>query len=517
MNKLRITFIFFILCLPSLLAARAPTLIIGEHFEERAGKGMEIHTNPAGVKVFINGIERGLTPVSFDEILPDEYSIRLTRDDYETQEFNITVHSHSRLFIAIEMKRMQGQASISVFMEQEGSEPLLFEPQLFTRAANNNAAITLCSDNKAQLNLHTGYHTITIRAFGWEDSSVTLLIEHNAVVTADIYMKPAVFRLQNLTQRRERLNPLNAGNLGITEYRFEVSAPGEGFIKILDSNGTTVYTRQLNQFNTWIQRETWNGRDTYGNLLPQGYYTVVIEAESLSLQLETEINYSQSIFPQSLESSIAGLSFAPLPHVLPPGSYQFDAGIQYDSSAFPFKINMRVSPYNRLELTTFFNINPSIKNQTGWGVSGSIKYNFTDGTGSIPLAFSAGVSYAWANENGEYPLSPGRGAGLYVPVSLELKSFSFVFCPALFWRGPQGLTPELFLSAGILYRDNWFNAGISARFELDFSDDKIKLFAGAEARFYPPPSNFVFSCQAGLRKINESLSFFGGLGIGVIY
>jgi len=55
---------------------------------------------------------------------------------------------------------------------------------------------------------------------------------------------------------------------------------------------------------------------------------------------------------------------------------------------------------------------------------------------------SAAASYSWAGKNGEMPLSPGRGAGLHIPLSLELSNFSIALCPAVFWRGPEGITPK---------------------------------------------------------------------------
>jgi hypothetical protein len=219
------------------------------------------------------------------------------------------------------------------------------------------------------------------------------------------------------------------------------------------------------------------------------------------------------------------------------GSFQLEGGIIFGSfhapekntddqkerflSSLPFEIGLRFSPVNRLETALAFNTNPQLDNSNGWGITGSLTFNILHGNTALPLALAAGASYAWAAENGEAPLSPGRGIGLYSPLSLELTSFSVVFSPGIFWHGPDTPAPLLLLSGGVLYRRDWINAGLSMRSEFNFSEiplaDNIRLLTGAEARFYPPPSNLLFSFQAGIWTRGPHLGGYGGLGIGVVF
>jgi hypothetical protein len=71
---------------------------------------------------------------------------------------------------------------------------------------------------------------------------------------------------------------------------------------------------------------------------------------------------------------------------------------------------------------------------------------------------------------------------------------------------------------------NWLYTGLSARLEFDFNDiedfsfaNNMRLLAGLEARFYPPPSNLVFSFLAGIAVHGNKSGGFGGIGIGVIF
>jgi hypothetical protein len=437
---------------------------------------------------------------------------------------------------------LRGFAYITVHRADENLQALPFNPQIFTNALDESlSAVSLTDDFETLLNLPAGYNIIRARAFGWEDALVTVLISEDNTTPVDIYMRPAVFRIGNASQSRKRFNPLNSSSLGSAEYRFEVSAPGSAEMTVRDRSGSVVYSRQLDDFSTWAQRVTWNGRDIYGNPVPEGAYTVLIEAsplftvdeeekEALQITMESEVDYSIDLFPLSLTGGTPGLMFAPLPHVLPAGSYQIEAEIFYGSFlsqrnagvtaiiGFPFGIGLRVSPFKRLETAAFFNVNPRVDNSIGFGISGSVKYNILNG-GAFPLALAAGVSYAWADKNGEDPLSPGRGVGLYIPLSLELAGFSIIISPAIFWRGPEGLIPAFLLSAGILYRGGWFTTGLSARVEFDFIENSTgpKILAGLEAHFFPPPSTLFFSVKAGIWTKDSQTSGYGGAGIGLVY
>ena len=534
-----IVFLFLFCLFPRLSEAKEISNIIGDTFEEISGKGLEIRTNPSAVKVFIDGAERGVTPISFDSIASGEHQIKLSKDGYKDRIFNVVLFNTSRLVVSIEMKEEQGSVKVSVSKAQDSPEQLPFH----ARISSETQFYTLPSDNTILLNLPIGYRTIRARAFGWEDASVTVLIEEDKTASVNIIMRPAELKIKNISASKRRFNPEISGGMGVIVYSFEVSAPCEGNFYVYDKSGNLVYQEELKEFTSWEQSVTWNGRDSSGNILPEGVYTVSIEVSALQtssrneepvkVSLGAEINCSINIFPLSTESVVSGLAFTPMPDTLPKGSYQFEAGLFYNNfpavgseggvvSSLPFKISMRVSPANKLELTSAFNINPLSENQTGWGVSGSVKINILDG-GAIPFTMSAAASYSWAGKNGETPLSSGRGVGLYLPFSLELFSFSLTLSPAAFWRGPQGITPEFFLSSGIMYKGSWFNVGISERQEFNFADksDKFKtsrIFLGAQAYFFPPPSIFYISLQAGGILIQENRSgFYGGLGLGIVY
>ena len=534
MSKSRKFFLFItLLCIfPALLAAQRAGDIFGDTFEEIAGKGLVVRTNLAGVRVFVDGMERGLSPVTIGTLSPGEHSVRLYKEGCKERQFNITIFNNSCLLVSIEMEDERGEVLVSVRKAQGSSDQLPFNPEIASYP------VSLSSDNTTVLNLPVGYQIIRARAFGWEDASVTVLVDEKKPVAVEIILRPAELKLKNASASRRRFNPNNTGNMGAVIYRFETTAPGLGTFSVYDKNKSLVYQKNLNQFTAWEQSVTWNGRDSSGNLLPEGVYTILIEAAGplllssikstpVTVSLETEINYSNNIIPLSLSGGLSGLAFSPLPHVLPAGSFQIEGGIFAGNfndeklfSVLPFETGIRISPFDSIEISSVFNINPRFNStvKTGWGVSGSAKYNILNGSG-FPLAFAAGFSYTWAGKNGEFPLNSGKGIGIYTPLSLELENISIVFSPGVFWRDQSGSVPELLLSTGVLYHGVSFFAGLSARTEIDFSEDKInpKILAGAECRYNPPSSNIVLSCQFGMWAQNSRIGGYGGLGIGVIY
>jgi len=193
-NRTRVTITFLILfCLfPRISSAKEISNIIGDTFEEISGRGLEIRTNPSAVKVFIDGVERGLSPISFDNLSAGEHQIILSKDGYKDRKFNVTLFNTSRLVVSIEMEVKRGVVLVSVSKAPGSPDELALNPQISATALDETITANLSNDGKTQMNLPEGYRAVRARAFGWEDASVTVLVSEQAAVNADIIMKPAV-------------------------------------------------------------------------------------------------------------------------------------------------------------------------------------------------------------------------------------------------------------------------------------------------------------------------------------
>ena len=488
--------------------AQSPGDIVADSFEETAGSGLVIRTNPAGARVFINGVEQGLTPANFNSLAPGEYNIRLVKENYLDRTFNVTLFPSSRLTASIKMEQPQGTVQLSIKKidnETAGNSAMPFNPQVSVSSFGN---VPLDDDYKAELNLPAGYYTFRVQAFGWEDASIAVLVTED-VIPVNIDMNPAEFRIANLTQSRKSFNPLNknANRLNSIEYRFEVTAPGTGLFNVIDNKDAVVFSKQLDNFDARLQQFTWNGKDSSENPLPEGIYTVSIQAENNEIKIQTEIDYSLELFPLS--------SFIPMPYTLPAGSFQIESAIGYvnfdSSTSIPFTFGFRISPINNLETALNFIINPQT-NDANWGITGSVKYNFIKN--KSPVTFALGVSYSYLSDNED-------GVYIHLPVSFKIASGSLIFTPEIFLHGldkSDEFNPALLLSAGYFLRYEKIQAGLSAKAEIDLKNNtKPRYFACAETQIFPVSSGFYFSLQAGICTQDSRIGGFGSAGLGVVY
>jgi hypothetical protein len=545
------TFLFFFLMFPvcfgfsPALFARNVSDITGDTFEEVEGRGLLIRTSPIGARVFVDGLERGQTPLALDNIRSGNYRIRLIKEGYRERRFTVTISTESRTVISIELEEARGQVLFHI-RKGEGSPPeemLPFNP-VVTAGAETAAVYPLAGEN-VLLTLPVGYRTIQVRAFGWEDTLRTVYVREEMITSVTLVMKPAPFIIKRGSVSRSRFNPANSGSLGHTEFRFEVSAPGRGALTVKSQDGSVVYSTALGPFRTWSQSAAWDGRGRNGDPLPRGTFRVFIEAESVPwdgsapvsqvLILETEIDPSLAIYPLSLQGVFAGLLFAPAPAALPRGSFQIEAGLFFGKTApaerafsgLPFDTGIRLSPWDRYELTILLNARPKFGDTAAWGAAGSFKYVFLHSDeGVYPLGFAGGFSYAWA-EDGAAPLGPGTGMGFCFPLSWRFNALTLIFSPGIQWPIPYDLVTRPVVAGGVHYRGSWFIAGLSLKQEFNVSDLKsgrdernrspVFLQAGGEIKLYPPPSNMVFTLSGGVWYNGSEVGGFGGVGIGLIY
>jgi hypothetical protein len=529
-----------LLILTVTLVSAAPALR-GEDFredriEETEGRGLWIRSAPSGAAVSINGYDGGRTPLIIETLPPGDYELRLSKEGYRERRLLVRVRPESRLTVSLVLEEERGQVLLRI-LRAPGSPP---EESLPLRPLVTVEGVPFPGP---VLDLPAGWRTITVRAFGWEDSGAAVYIRAGALESLDIALKPAAFRLSGAGALRKRFNPGNSGSLGTTELVFEVSAPGQGRIEIFSPQGQEVFSAELGPFSTWSQRFLWQGRDTAGKPLPDGTYTVRISAGPLLVpdrappvriaEVPVEINASLVIRPAGLWGAKPGLLFAPVPEALPGSSFQIEAallggrppGLAAPWKGLPFAAALRASPLEGLELAAALNLLPKTGAALGWGLGASVKGVLRRSGEGVPLGLAAGLSWAYT---GEEPLSPfgmNGGAELFFPVSWDLsRRFSLVFTPSALWEGPRGYpekpVPRLILAGGLRFEGSGLSAALSLRQDYGFRRDRPgpgTCILGGEIRLFPPPSSLVFTLAGGAWFRDRELGAFGGLGAGLIY
>lgn len=512
----------------------------GDRITEAEGRGLVIRSSPTGARVFIDGIERGRTPLHLNNLHPGRYFVRLQREGNVDRTFMVTIRTGSVVDVSLQMRPAVGRVLLTL-------QPAPNSPPLSALPLNPQITVDGHPHPSPAMELPIGFRTIRVRAFGWEDVTQILYIQEDSLRELELAMYPAAFSLSGGSLSRPSFNPANAGSLGTTALAFEVSAPGSGNVTVLNEAGQAVFSRPLGSFANRAQSVIWNGTDQQGQILPDGAYTIVIDAVSLpwdasppvqeTLALPVHLDSTRLIHPLTLSSGKSGLLFAPFPSTLPPGSFQIDGsllagglpppsdgGSESAWGGLPFSAAFRFSPLQRMETIAALNVIPRFDGQSTAGVSGGFKWAFFNSSEGIAAA-AAGAVVSWTGEDsGITPFGMAGGIELFLPFSVDLgRHFSFALTPAALWAADENFSvesvPRLLVSGGLMLRMTYMSAGLSVRSEYDFSASPLPPFiaVAAEIRFFPPPSSFVFSLKGGVWVRNGNTAGFGGLGIGMIY
>ncbi|MDR1618794.1 MAG: PEGA domain-containing protein [Treponema sp.] len=520
------------------LGAQNVSDIARDAVEEMEGRGLLVRSNPAGAKVFIDGAERGLSPLSLNAIISGEHEILLTREGYRDRRLKVIVPAAGRLVVSLKMEAAAGRLALNIRPDREPPPGLPFAPVILADGVPAEDPL---------FELPVGFHSIQVRAFGWEaaegPAERRVYVPQDRITVMDFLLKPAAFRIGGGRINRPRFNPYTAGSLGTAECLFEVSAPGRGVMAVVSRQGAAVYEAPLPPFAAWSQRALWNGRDAGGNVLPEGVYTIVIRGEGAAeagvtpasgpgdsgpgereLRFEAEIDYSAGIYPLSLTGGVPGLFLVPHDGVLPAGSFQIEGSLFFGKTSergrafgsLPMEAGLRFSLFDRLELSFALEGVPEFGEGARFGFGASAKWMFFRAA-DLPLGLGAGFSCNWAEE--EELTVESEGLSPYAALSFRLSPlFTLFFSPGLLWKTPGDGVPRLLLPAGILFRYSWFSAGLSLRPEIRFAEpDGGPFLFGGELKFNPPPSNMVYTLLGGLRLESGRPSGFGGAGIGIIY
>jgi hypothetical protein len=520
------TLFFVLLFLP--LFAHADT------YDEVEGTGLYVNSVPEGAKVFIDGVERGQTPLNLGALRNGEYSVRVSKEGYVERRFRVVLRTRSRIEVTVDLEKAKGELFLKVKKDPEAPEDLAFDPAVYVDGTRVYDTI---------LKLETGWHSVSVEAFGWEKRTETVYIGERDLRRLELVLKPSDFSVSGITQKRRRFNPDNSGALGSTELSFSVSASGAGKLEVFDSADVLVFSRALGPFRTWSQELSWNGRDLRGAELPDGVYTLRLsvwedEAAPIVRDYTVEMDASIEIRPLSAFSPISGLFFSASPETLPRGSFQIDgtllAGkplLEEAWKSLPLAITLRVSPLDRLELAGSLGVKAQSGDDALLDGGASAKWRFfRPGEGPAGLGIAAAFSYGWARRGPYTVFGMGTGAGLFFPISLRIlqsPALDLLFSPGLLWAGasghPEGMVPRLAAGGGILFRYKSFSGGLSAHWDYappgaDGSGSAGTLgpfMSALELKF--SLSNLVLSLSGGIWHWENSTGGFFGFGLGVLY
>jgi hypothetical protein len=511
-----------------LCIVQAVTLPLGAETRivETAGSGLVIESMPTAAKVFIDGIERGLSPLSLEGLSPGVHTLRITKDWYNDWTARITVPALGRLEVFVDLSPATGTIAVSI--TEEGND-FSDDAYIFLNGIETSGR---------EFRAHEGWRTVKVSAFGWQDAQKSVFVVRNERIILDFDLKRAVFKLDGPHISRSVLNPAGSGAQGTLVVDFTVSAPGTGRFVVLDEEDNEVFSAPLGEFERTAQRYVWDSRDKNGEMLKDGVYRIHIAAEGYdgaalsSVPLTIRVDSTLDETPLSLGSGLAGLFYVPVPDAQTRGDFQIETSIVLGKppgenrgfDTLPFSVSLSLSPVDRWQLAAAVNMRPNKDGAVGLAAAGSVKREFLKSEGFVPEA-AVIIAYGWVKSSFISAFGIKSGVQLNVPFSWRLgRRISLHIAPAVLWTGRDGYPrepiPRVAASGGLLCRFRLFSAALSFQTINTLAAD-VEEFCpaaiSAELRFMPPRSNLNLGLLAGGFFNGDNRGGYGGFSIGVLF
>lgn len=488
------------------------------------GPGLYIESLPEDAEVYINGLFQGTTPVEMTDLDSGEYSLEVRKSGYKPEKLWINYTGTEYDEYRIELTELTGFLAVDVFPEDA---QILLDGTVLESAFEE---------------VQIGTYRLSVRAFGYEPFKQSVTIDEDETTYIEAVLPEADLSISELRLSKSIFNPENPGTLGSTTLRFSISKPGKGLVSVFSADAEPVVSSGPLIFSDWEQSFSWDGRDIDGRVMPDGSYTVFIEAEdeerTVTGSVEVVIDSSRTISYSSTLNGTAGLLYCPDTDILPDWASQlglsFLGHIQTIDGAvyyrFPIQASLRVSPYANLELCAAGGIKLSSAAETPLSVSLSGKYRFAN-LGIFRMAVNAKGGFVSNDTEDTLTNYTGFSAGL--PMELVLgpvhitASPEFIISPerVVYFAGEPYPEKTVYIwnyfRAGLAFTWKWIGFGFSAALRMLPYTEGFGIHwpipAGAEFHFIIPNTQVVLLLQGGGEfSITRGYYIFLGLGAALL-
>lgn len=245
-------------------------------------------------EIYLNGVYQGRSDLIIKNLIPGSYNLELRKNGFETEYARIFVrHGVSQEF-SFRLRKETGFLRI---------DNLPVGAEVHIDGMNYYSSI---------VELGTGYHSVTVRKFGYRPYETTVMVYPHCFSEIDVYLELAEFELTKASVSRKIFNPDYTGAAGTLEVRFYVTADSWAKIEVFDSEYNVVYIHEFDHFNTWNQSFVWNGHGQNGDSLSDGKYTIILTSPVSKNSWNVEIDRTLSFPLLSLTNSGAGTGTLPV-------------------------------------------------------------------------------------------------------------------------------------------------------------------------------------------------------------
>jgi hypothetical protein len=491
-------------------------------------KQLTIETVPPDGEIYFENVDYGKSPVTISNLDNGTYKLRVVKENYEDFETLLTYNGENMTY-RVELVRLTGFIEITV---EPANAEILFGDESISIGTTR---------------VPVGSFRLDVRLFGYEEYEKEVEIRKGEVAHVSVELSEATFSISSVHVGRKAFNPDNAGLLGQSDISFYVSAPGKGSITIKTASGNVVFTHTFDNFKTWAQNISWNGKTEDGSILPDGTYGIEVSGSSLKkdklLIATSTVNIDRSIVIayQSVFSGCSGLLFCPSPLTIPGSGFElaslFTVHGETQNDVFyiraPSALAARYGLSDGLETDIECAVIPSNYSTLPFLISASVKYKYVDIGDFLKTRAALYTRASYHNGTGADTFTAFTGVGFGLPVELKAGAFSLILCPELEmspykvtyssdYESLSGFYSWLYFRGGILFDSGSFSAGASITIRsIPFNEGfglNLPIHAGLEAYYMIPDTQlFLSGVLTTEYESNDNYFISGGLGLGFIF
>lgn len=363
-----------------------------------------IRANVPKADVFVNGVYQGETDLEISNLRQGVYIVEVKKPGYTSERFSVTAKGNYALNYYIRLKKLSG--TISILDVPEGASVFI-------------------DDNQTEL-VHTeaepGFHKVFVKKFGYENFYSDIEVFDGEITKVEVFMNPVDFKLSDFSVEKTSFNPEYKGHAGKCQIQFYVSADGDAKVQIESEDGKVVYEYEWKHFSTWFNAFSWDGKDSAGNMLEDGIYTVKLVSSKLSEPLYREIKIDRTIRFPLMSIGKNGASIGSLPVVFAENQeflmpYLNAAPVLSSDSGFycaDISFGLLANAYGHFELSVGGSVFAGRENLSVVpAMNINLKaYSSLEISDSFDFCYGAIVRYGAASNYLYEPLGTDRGFGL---------------------------------------------------------------------------------------------------------
>ncbi len=488
--------------------------------EEEAPGRLSIHSSPSGCDIYINNRYYGTSPLYLEDMPGGYYTVRAEKEGYLDDETSFYYDEGSNYSVSLYPQKIFGYINLHI--------------------TPYNAVVTFSGFTLEQgINkVPAGDAYLEARLFGYTAFSEYLVIFENQTVSVDITLEEADFGILGFRTNRPRFNPESYSSLGKVKIIIEAAAPGAGRVSVINQQGLTVKKFDDIVFNSITTNITWDGKDDNGAAVPDGIYTIMVDAadhqgnfrQTGTISVEADSSYTFDLF--NSWNGVSGLAYSPNASTLPDNSFSISllSSLSIDARGagdpifrLPVQISSRISIIDWFELGLQATLILS-NGGAPMNIGVSLKYALLP-DGFFRMAAYGKMTYV----NGTLADTQANYTGLAAGTAMEavMGPVHLVFSPEavisytypdLDGPVPFGLYLYGYLKGGIALDLDMISAGISGSFRLRPFTEGLAFDFPAQAAF---EANITFpdfpvkaSLMGGLEFTPTSYYNFWGIGLG---